>query len=90
MDIGILVNNVGIGYKHPEYYDVYGESDKTVSDLINCNIMSVTKMTAIVLPNMVKNKRGIIINNASGSGRSPTPLLTVYSATKAYVDFFSR
>lgn len=47
-------------------------------------------MTAICLPGMVKKRKGIIINNASGSGRMPTPLLTVYSASKAYMDFFSR
>ena len=47
-------------------------------------------MSAIVLPGMVKRKGGIIINNASGSGRIPTPLLSVYSASKSYVDFFSR
>jgi len=90
LDIGVLVNNVGMSYKYPEFFDVYGQSDKDLSNLINCNITSLTKMTAIVLPNMVKKRKGIIINNASGSGRIPTPLLTVYSATKAYVDFFSR
>jgi 17beta-estradiol 17-dehydrogenase / very-long-chain 3-oxoacyl-CoA reductase len=90
LDIGVLVNNVGMSYKSPEFFDVYGQSDKDLSNLINCNITSLTKMTAIVLPNMVKKRKGIIINNASGSGRIPTPLLTVYSATKAYVDFFSR
>lgn len=47
-------------------------------------------MTAICLPVMLRKKRGIIINNASASGRLPTPLLTVYSASKAYMDFFSR
>ena len=90
LDIGVLVNNVGMSYKYPEFFDIYGESDKDLSNLINCNITSLTKVTAIVLPNMVKKRKGIIINNASGSGRIPTPLLTVYSATKAYVDFFSR
>ena len=38
---------------------------------------------------MYKNK-GAIINLASVSGLSPQPLQTVYAATKAYMDFFSR
>ena len=47
-------------------------------------------MTALCLPGMLRKKKGIIINNGSGSGRIPTPMLTVYSATKAYMDFFSQ
>jgi hypothetical protein len=27
--------------KHPEFYDIYGKSLANVSDIINCNIMSV-------------------------------------------------
>lgn len=90
MDIGVLVNNVGVSYSHPEFFDAFAQNEKTVSDMINCNITSVTKMTAIVLPSMVEKRKGVIINNASASGRIPAPLLTVYSASKAYVDFFSR
>ncbi|RNA39441.1 very-long-chain 3-oxoacyl- reductase [Brachionus plicatilis] len=90
LDIGILVNNVGVSYPYPEFFDAFAKNEKAVSDMINCNITSVTKMTAIVLPTMIEKRKGLIINNASGSGRIPTPLLTVYSASKAYVDFFSR
>lgn len=39
---------------------------------------------------MVRKRKGIIINNASASGRVPTPMLTIYSASKAYMDYFSR
>jgi short-subunit dehydrogenase len=69
---------------------VFGESDSNINKLINCNVVSCTKMTAICLPVMLRKRKGIIINNASASGRIPTPMLTVYSATKAYMDFFSR
>ena len=39
---------------------------------------------------MVERKSGVIINVSSLSGLMPTPLLSVYSGTKAYVDMFSR
>jgi len=76
------------------FLDIFGEAaqkDKHMIDnLINCNCIAMTKMIDIVLPGMVEKKKGIIINNCAGAGRSPLPLATIYSATKAYVDFFSR
>lgn len=50
--------------------------------LINCNIMSVTMMSRVVLPGMEERKRGLIINVASLSATIPAPLLAVYAATK--------
>lgn len=86
-----MVNNVGMGLDMKvDYFHILSEMNAPFTKIINCNILSLTKMTAIVLPNMVKKKKGIIINNGSGAGRTPLPILTVYSATKAYVDFFSR
>jgi len=88
LDIGILVNNVGIGYDFPDFFlDI--DQDR-MDKLIALNIVSVNQMTRIVLPGMVERSRGAIVNVSSGSGAMPVPLLTVYSATKAYVDFFSR
>lgn len=89
MEIGTLVNNVGMGYAHPMYFAEI-PNDKVVADLININIYSVSMMTRIVLPGMLERKKGAIINLSSASGAAPMPLLTVYSAAKAYVDFFSR
>ncbi|ELU03064.1 hypothetical protein CAPTEDRAFT_219336 [Capitella teleta] len=63
---------------------------QTIQDIINVNCHSVTMMTRLVLPGMVERRRGVIVNNASASSIYPLPLLSVYSATKAYVDFFSR
>jgi 17beta-estradiol 17-dehydrogenase / very-long-chain 3-oxoacyl-CoA reductase len=88
LEIGTLVNNVGMSYSHPSYI---GEvPDQKLMDLINCNIYSLTLMTKVVLPQMVERKRGAIINISSGSAVNPAPLLAAYSASKAYVDFFSR
>ena len=39
---------------------------------------------------MVERKSGVVINISSLSGLMPTPLLSVYSGTKAYVDMFTR
>ncbi|XP_026514584.1 very-long-chain 3-oxoacyl-CoA reductase-like [Terrapene carolina triunguis] len=91
LEIGILVNNVGMFYAMgPVNFLDVPNIEKTLSDIVNCNMLSVAKMTRIVLPQMVTRKKGVIINLSSVAGRHPHPLVTVYSATKRFVDFFSR
>ncbi|KAM4617335.1 very-long-chain 3-oxoacyl-CoA reductase [Discoglossus pictus] len=90
LEIGVLVNNVGVSYEYPEYFLDIPDLDNTLNKMIDINIVSVCKMTRLVLPGMVERSKGIILNISSASGMYPIPLLTVYSATKAFVDFFSR
>ncbi|XP_044130954.1 very-long-chain 3-oxoacyl-CoA reductase-like [Bufo gargarizans] len=91
LDIGILVNNVGISY-YPEarrFLEV-PDVNKGISDIMNCNVLSMVHMTRIVLPRMVERKKGLIINISSAAGARTYPSLTMYCATKAFMDFFSR
>ncbi|OWF47110.1 very-long-chain 3-oxoacyl-CoA reductase-like [Mizuhopecten yessoensis] len=89
IDIGVLINNVGLGYEFPAYLHEVPDRDQKFIDLIEVNITSVTMMTSIVMPQMVAKKKGVIVNLSSASGMKPTPLLGVYAAAKAYVDYFS-
>lgn len=88
LDIGVLINNVGMSYAHPEYF-TDKNNDKIYSNLINCNIFSVTNMCKLILPKMLEKKRGVIVNVSSLSALIPSPLLTVYAASKAYIDKFT-
>lgn len=90
LEIGVLVNNVGVSYHYPEYYLRIPDLDNFINNMINVNITSVCQMTRLVLPQMVERSKGVILNISSASGMYPLPLLTVYSSTKAFVDFFSR
>ncbi|XP_072527803.1 very-long-chain 3-oxoacyl-CoA reductase-B [Salminus brasiliensis] len=90
LEIGILVNNVGVSYSYPEFFLNIPDLDNFISSMINININSVCQMTRLVLPRMVERSKGVILNISSASGMYPVPLLTLYSSSKAFVDFFSR
>lgn len=89
LDIGVLVNNVGMSYKYAEYLTKIPDAEKSSDDIIKANIISCTRMTLIVLPIMESVRKGVIINVSSLSAISPVPLLSMYAAAKAYVNFFS-
>ncbi|XP_010612941.1 very-long-chain 3-oxoacyl-CoA reductase-B [Fukomys damarensis] len=63
---------------------------QNILDIINCNLMSVTQMTRLILPQMVNRGRGVIINMSSVAGYRSFPFHTLYSATKAFVQCFSE
>ncbi|XP_013184064.2 very-long-chain 3-oxoacyl-CoA reductase [Amyelois transitella] len=89
LEIGTLVNNVGLAYPYLEYFLDLPEWKKLMRNLINVNIVSMIRVTGLVLPDMVKRGKGIIINLGSASYEVQSPLLVVYSATKAFVVKFS-
>ncbi|KAG8233315.1 hypothetical protein J437_LFUL013785 [Ladona fulva] len=89
LEIGVLINNVGMSYPYPEYFNDLPDKSVVCNNLIQCNVYSVTNMCQIVLPQMIERGKGVIVNVSSASALFPSPLLTVYAATKAYVDKFS-
>lgn len=89
-EIGILINNVGMGYTAPDYFLAVPEREKLIQDMIQCNALSIPMMFSIVLPQMVERKRGLIINISSLSAIVPAGCLSIYSATKAFAHKFSE
>lgn len=90
LDIGTLVNNVGLGMPFPEYFHAVNDISTFGPKMISVNVLSVVKMTEIVLPQMVSKNKGIILNISSASALQPTPLLSLYAASKQFVDCFSK
>lgn len=88
LDIGILVNNVGVML--PTIQTPFVEvPEADVWTTVNVNMASVPLVTKIVLPGMLDRKRGAIVNVGSLLSMVPTPSYAVYSASKAFVDFFT-
>ncbi|XP_050079058.1 inactive hydroxysteroid dehydrogenase-like protein 1 [Anopheles maculipalpis] len=87
LDIGILVNNVGVSHDTPKYVDEVSPS--VVWDLINVNVAAATLLCQMLVPAMKQRKRGLIVNVSSIASVSPSPCLSIYAATKAYMTSFS-
>ncbi|EFX71828.1 hypothetical protein DAPPUDRAFT_231480 [Daphnia pulex] len=90
LDIGVLVNNVGMSYNYPEFLCYLPDAGAFCTRLMHCNILSVTGMTLLLLPKMAEKRKGLILNVSSASAVLPSPLLSMYSSTKAFVEKFSR
>jgi len=88
LDVGVLINNVGISYPYTKYF--HELSDENVEQLITLNVNSTTWMTKIALPGMLSRKRGAIVNIGSAAGVSVSPLLSQYGAAKSYITMFSK
>jgi 17beta-estradiol 17-dehydrogenase / very-long-chain 3-oxoacyl-CoA reductase len=77
MDVGVLINNVGASYSHPEYFEQI--DDAAVTGLVELNVNSTVWMTRSLLPGMVARKAGAIVNISSAAGMRPSPFLAAYS-----------
>ncbi|CAM0870360.1 unnamed protein product [Alopecurus aequalis] len=90
LDIGILVNNAGVVKPGAMY--LHEARIESLVRIIRVNVLALTQVTAVVLPEMLRRGRGAIVNVGSGSSFAlPSyPLYSVYVATKRYVLEFSR
>lgn len=88
IDVGVLVNNVGMGVGRDYFHNIHNR--KSLKNIIICNMLPMTLLTHIVIPSMVKKRRGLIINVGSISGTFVQPFKSIYGPTKAFSDLFSR
>ena len=84
--VDILINNAAIGL-NGEFNEIDWQKQL---DIINVNIISLTKLTKLILKDMLDQKEGRILNVASTGAYQPGPLISVYYASKAYVLSFSQ
>src|SRR5436190_1603655 len=86
INVDLLVNNAGLGDLGP-----FATSDPPRNEQITLvNMVALTSLTRHLLPQIIANKRGAILNVSSSAGFLPIPGFAVYAATKAYVTSFSE
>ncbi len=84
--VEILINNAGFG-GHGYFHERAWEQEQS---MIQVNVIALTHLTHLILPDMIQRNRGRILNVASTAALVPGgPLQSVYYATKSYVLSFS-
>ena len=84
--VDILINNAGIS----EYKMFIDETDEDWNKVINTNLYSAFVMSQNVIPYMVHNKNGCIINISSIWGIVGASLEVLYSISKAGINGMTK
>jgi len=87
IEVGVLVNNVGVSHEIPA--DFVDTSPEELASIINVNVTATLRITSLIAPAMASRKKGLILNMGSFAGAAPTPMLAVYSGSKAYLRTWS-
>ena len=86
IEIEILVNCAGFGAS-----GWFAQTDLDVErEMMQLNMVSLTELTKLALPDMIRRRAGRILNVASTAAFQPGPRMAVYYASKSYVLSFSE
>lgn len=85
-NVSILINNAGLGGSN-----IFTEvSASYINKIIQVNVMATSILTHQILPNLLKQPKGYILNVSSMAAFTPFSYKTVYPASKTFVYSFSR
>ena len=86
-EVDVLLNNAGLALGLEPAWDVNIEDWEV---MVDTNIKGLMYCTRALLPQLVKQNSGHIVNIGSTAGSWPYPGGNVYGGTKAFVQQFSR
>lgn len=84
--IDILFNNAGFG--GVDWFENF-KPERHIETMIRVNLVGTMLVTHAVLPQMLKRRKGHIINMSSVAGLIAAPLITTYGASKYGVRAFT-
>jgi short-subunit dehydrogenase len=86
IQLDVLINNAGFGL-----HGLFAQMPlQRQLESIKVNVMALTELTGLFLPEMLRKKGGGILNVGSVAGFVPGPNMAIYYATKAFVQSFSE
>jgi NAD(P)-dependent dehydrogenase (short-subunit alcohol dehydrogenase family) len=85
--LDILVNNAGLGNFGKRLHEI---DDETWAQILGVNLTGVFRMTRAVLPQMLKQGKGSIVNISSIASLVGLPTLPAYAASKGALDALTR
>ena len=85
-DVSILVNNAGFGVSGR--FDSNSMEENT--SMLQLNVVVPTQLCQLFVPILTKNSPSYILNIISSAAYQAIPLLSIYSASKAYLLSFTR
>jgi NAD(P)-dependent dehydrogenase (short-subunit alcohol dehydrogenase family) len=85
--IDILVNNAGIGDFGKRLHET---DDATWTTVLDVNLTGVFRMTRAIVPQMLKQGRGAIVNISSIASLVGIPTVSAYAASKGGLDALTR
>ena len=86
IQVDYLINNAGFGLRG-KFYELAWERQL---QMIQLNMVALTELMHLFLPEMVARNNGKILNTSSTASYMPGPLQAIYFATKSYVNFLGN
>ena len=86
MEVEVLINNAGMLI----FQVLTGTDPKRMETLLHLHVVTLTKLCRLFGEEMIKRRKGFILNMSSMTAWTALPTIPLYNATKNYVLIFSR
>ena len=86
LEMDILVNNAGMFFFH----ELDAATQGKALTMLQLHVYTPTRLMLLFGEAMKERRRGFILNMSSMTAQLPTPGITMYAATKAYLKSFSK
>ena len=86
LEIDILVNNAGMFFFH----EVDAATHDKAMAMLRLHVITPTRLIMLFGEAMKLRRKGYIVNMSSMTAQLPTPGITMYAATKAYLKSYSK